>query len=221
MSFDSKKIEEIYSGKLVDKYDFSIAPFFASWKKKAFEESSLKKGDRVIVFCCGTGLDFPHILQKVGKEGNIIGVDFSAEMLAKAKLKVEKNKWENIELIEADATKFRDQPDQEADVGVCTLGMSIIPEYKAAFLNLLSNVKDSGEIIIGDMQLASGWLARLNPFTLALSKKYGGTRTGHQNSLEIQTMMRKELTNVRKKEFFFKSYYYCVGNKKLRTSIKF
>ena len=214
MSFESKKIEEIYNSNLVEKYDFSLPPFFARWKKKAFNDSSLKKGDRVLVFCCGTGLDFSHIVKKIGKDGKIIGIDFSSEMLKKAKEKIRREKWENIELIEADITKFENKLDEKFDVGICTLGMSIIPEYKSAYYNLLSNVKKQGEIIIGDMQLASGWLARLNPVTIFLSKKFGGTHEGHQNSKEIYNMMKKELTEVKKSEFFFKSYFYCIGKNK-------
>ena len=218
MSFDSKNIENIYAGNVAKKYDFSIPPFFAVWKKKAFDDSSLKKGDRVLVFCCGTGLDFPHILKKIGKDGKIIGVDFSHEMLKKAKEKISKKKWRNIELIEADITKFGDKHDEQFDAGVCTLGLSIIPEYKSAYYNLLSNVKKQGEIIIGDMQLAAGWLSIFNPLTLFLSKKFGGTREGHQNSLELCAIMKNELGEVKKKEYFFKSYYYCIGRKKEHIS---
>ena len=214
MSFDSKTIENIYAGTVAKKYDFSMPPFFARWKKKAFNESSLKNGDRVLVFCCGTGLDFPHILEKIGKDGKIIGVDFSSEMLKKAMEKIRTEKWENIELIEADITKFRNILDEQFDVGVCTLGLSIIPEFKSAFYNLLSNVKKHGEIIIGDMQLATGWLSIFNPLTLFLSKKFGGTAEGHQNSLELYTIMKKELSELKKKEFFFNSYYYCIGRKR-------
>jgi ubiquinone/menaquinone biosynthesis C-methylase UbiE len=214
MGFDSKKIEDIYAGNVARRYDFSMPPFFAKWKKKAFNDSSLKKGDRVLVFCCGTGLDFPHILKKIGKDGKIVGVDFSSEMLKNSRNNIEKNGWENIELVQADITKFEENFEKNFDVGVCTLGMSIIPEYKSAFRNLCSYVKDEGEIIIGDMQLASGGFARLNPITVFFAKKYGGTHEGHQNSVELYSIMKKEFAEVRKREFFFKSYYYCIGRKK-------
>ena len=218
MNFDSKTIENIYEGTVAKKYDFSMPPFFSIWKKKAFNESSLKNGDRVLVFCCGTGLDFPHILEKIGKDGKIVGVDFSSEMLKKAKEKIRIEKWENIELIEADVTEFRNKIEGQFDVGVCTLGLSIIPEYKSAYYNLLSNVKANGEIIIGDMQLASGGFSIFNPLTLFLSKKFGGTREGHQNSLELCAIMKNELGDLKKKEYFFKSYYYCIGRKKQHIS---
>ena len=213
MAFKAQKIESIYAGRVAKRYDFSIPPFFASWKKKAFNSSSLKRGDSVLVFCCGTGLDFPHILQKIGEDGKITGVDFSAEMLKIAREKIGKEKWQNIELIESDITKFVGRPGEKFDVAVCTLGLSIIPNYELAYNNLLANVKEEGEVIIGDMQLASGLLAYLNPFTIFLSKKFGGTHEGHQNSLKIYAMMKKELTDVKKREFFFNSYYYCIGKK--------
>ena len=214
MILESKKTEKIYAGKLVKKYDSSMPPFFVRWKKAAINDSSIKSRDRVLVFCCGTGLDFPHILKRIGKDGEIVGVDFSSEMLNKAKEKIRKKKWENVELIEADVTKFKEKLDKKFDIGVCTLGMSIIPEYKSAYYNLSSYVKRQGEIIIGDMQLASGWLACLNPLTIFLSKKYGGTYEGHRNSIELCSMMKKELTEVKKSEFFFKSYFYCIGKNK-------
>ncbi len=211
MTFDAKNIEQIYAGKVAHKYDLSTSHFFARLKKLAFSDSSLKNGDRVLVFCCGTGLDFPYILRKIGKDGAIVGVDFSPAMLNLAKEKIRKNKWENIELIEADITRFKGQFIEKFDAGVCTLGMSIIPDYKSAYSNLISYVKQQGEIIIGDMQLASGWQARLNPLTLFLAKRYGGTYAGHQNSLALRVTMNKELTDVRDRNFFFNSYFYCIG----------
>lgn len=214
MAFESKTIEKIYSGKLARKYDFSVPPLFTRWKRLALDDSSLKNGDKVLVFCCGTGLDFSHILKKVGAEGKIVGVDFSSEMLNSAKDKIKINNWDNIELIEADITKPIEKLDKDFDAGVCTLGMSIIPDYKSAYYNLVSYVKANGDIVIGDMQLASGWLAKFNPITIFLAKKYGGTHEGHQNSLELYAIMQKELSDVKKREFFFKSYYYSIGKKR-------
>lgn len=144
MTFESKKVEEIYAGKVARKYDFSMSHLFARLKRLAFDDSSLKSGDRVLVFCCGTGLDFPHILKKIGKDGEIVGVDFSSEMLKNAQQKLGKKKWENVRLINADVTKFKEKFHKIFDAGVCTLGMSIIPDYKSAYNNLVSNVKKAG-----------------------------------------------------------------------------
>ncbi|MDH5598338.1 MAG: class I SAM-dependent methyltransferase [Cyclobacteriaceae bacterium] len=208
------KIYSIYKGKLAKKYDFSLPPFFASWKKKAINESSLKKGDKVLVFCCGTGLDFPHIMDKIGEKGSITGIDFSSDMLEAARKKVEKNNWKNVQLIEGDITRFEGLQGEKADVGICTLGFSIIPEYQKAYNNLYNHVKDGGEIIVSDMQLADGWQAIFNPVTILMARKFGGSYEGHKNSMEIIGRMEKELVSVSKKEYFLKAYYYCRGKKR-------
>jgi len=211
MDLNSDRIREIYTGRVVDKYDSFMSHFFKNFKKKAFSQSSLITGDQVLVFCCGTGLDFPYILKKIGKKGKIIGVDFSKDMLALAERKIRKYGWNNIELIHEDVTQFREKLSNKADAGVCTLGLSIISEHKKAYQNLLSNVRTGGEIIIGDMQLATGWQARLNPFTIYMAKRFGGSFEGHQNSLELISMMEKDLQGLKKTELFFKAYYYCIG----------
>ncbi len=149
--------------------------------------------------------------KKIGKEGQIVGVDFSSEMLSKAKDRIIENKWANIELIEADITTFKDKLDKDFDVAVCTLGLSIIPDFRSAFYNLLSYVKKNGEIIIGDAQLISGILSFLNILIVFSTLKYGGTFKGYNNSKELYSLMKKELNGVIKKDLFLKSYYYCIG----------
>jgi ubiquinone/menaquinone biosynthesis C-methylase UbiE len=211
MTLTTQKVEEIYNSKLAKKYELSMPHSFNTWKKKAFNQSSIKNGDTVLVFCCGTGLDFTHIQKRIGNSGKIIGIDFSEKMLDQAEEKIRNKGWENVELIQADVTKIG--ATFHADVGVCTLGLSIIPEFEKAYQNLLLNVKENGEIIIGDMQLASGWRSKLNPLTIAAAKRYGGTFEGHKNALNIVEMMRKDLKNVKKSEFFFQSYFYCIGRK--------
>jgi len=213
MKTESNKIKEIYSGNVTKHYDLPISHMFRKYKEKVFEVSSLKPGDRVLVYCCGTGLDFPEIENKIGEEGHIAGVDFSPEMLEKAKQRIENHGWNNVELFEADVTAFALDNEELFDVGVCTLGLSIIPDFKAAYYSLVSKIREGGEIIIGDMQLASGWYARFNPITIFLAKRFGGSFEGHQNSLELCALMKKEMKEVTMREFFLKSYYYCIGKK--------
>ena len=150
-------------------------------------------------------------MKKIGKEGKIFGVDYSPEMLKIEQKRIKKKKWKNIELREADIAQLKEPFDTQFNVGVCTLGISIFQDFNTAYANLVSNIKKQGEIIIGDMQLAPGRLARLNLFTVFLAKRYGGSYEGHQNSIELYKIMKNELNDVIKREFFFKSYFYCIG----------
>ena len=61
----------------------------------------LKKGDKVLDVCTGTGSSLPHFHEKVGNEGLIIGMDFSWGMLKAAQEKASTR--ENVFLIQAEA----------------------------------------------------------------------------------------------------------------------
>jgi demethylphylloquinol methyltransferase len=58
------------------------------------------EGERVLDICTGTGSLLPHLLQKVGPSGSVVGVDFSRGMLT-ANLQKTKG-FENVCLVEAD-----------------------------------------------------------------------------------------------------------------------
>ncbi len=59
---------------------------------------ALAPGDTVIDLACGTRLNFPLLAKTVGASGKLIGVDISPEMLDRARRRVEKAGWGNVEL---------------------------------------------------------------------------------------------------------------------------
>ena len=68
----------------------------------------------------GTGLNFPSIVEKIGAEGRLIGVDISSEMLSHAGKRVERAGWKNVELVQSDvvAYKYPDAVDGVLSTGV-------------------------------------------------------------------------------------------------------
>ena len=214
MPLNAESIRKRYTGMVTNHYDLPISHFFNQYKVNAFNESSLKQGDKVVVFCCGTGLDFPHIQKKIGETGKIVGLDFSADMLKIAQKRINRKGWRNIDLFEEDVTSISDSINKNFDVGVCTLGLSIIPEYIKAYENLLGIVKSGGEIIIGDAQFASGWKSIFNPIIILMGRRYGASEEGHKNSLVLYRRMEKDLANVKKRSFFLDTYFYSIGKKK-------
>lgn len=61
----------------------------------------VQKGGAVLDLCTGTGTLLPYLQAKVGKQGKVVGVDFSAGMLRKAREKT--GAIMNVYLVEADA----------------------------------------------------------------------------------------------------------------------
>ena len=231
MEFDAAEVKRKYTGELPIGYGKGSLSSLGEWahylasisitrafrfgarKRYALRASHVKEGDAVIVFCCGTGDDFPHILERTGDAGRILGVDFSPAMLEVARDRVGRAAWSNVDLLEADVTEFENESDSYFDCGICTLGMSIIPEWRKAYHNLLSHVKPGGEVIIGDLQLATGWRSLINAPIMTWVKKYGGSYEGHKNSRELFSLMERGLSEVSRQEYSLGSYCCCIGKK--------
>ena len=57
------------------------------------------RGKTVIDVGCGTGLTLPLLVDAVGPEGRVVGIDLSPDMLAIARERVRANGWSNVELV--------------------------------------------------------------------------------------------------------------------------
>jgi demethylmenaquinone methyltransferase/2-methoxy-6-polyprenyl-1,4-benzoquinol methylase len=64
----------------------------------------VRPGDSVLDVCTGTAALLPHVQQRVGLNGRVIGVDFSRGMLKVAGAKI--GRFPNIHLVEGDAGKL-------------------------------------------------------------------------------------------------------------------
>ena len=93
-------------------YDLAVCLYrliglhIGAYRSLAVKRLRLKKGDCVIDLGCGTGLNFPFIVERIGPEGRLIGVDLTPEMLACAQKRVDQFGWENVELIESDIAVY-------------------------------------------------------------------------------------------------------------------
>ncbi|NMH97761.1 class I SAM-dependent DNA methyltransferase [Pseudonocardia acidicola] len=85
-----------------DSYDHDTAPY-ESWRRRLVAALPLRRGDTVLDVGCGTGLCFPLLLDEIGAEGTVIGIDDAPAMLAEARAKADAHGWRNITLIEAPA----------------------------------------------------------------------------------------------------------------------
>ncbi len=60
-------------------------------------------GATVLDVGCGTGINFPLLVDAVGKSGRVIGLDYSAGMLREARARVRRRGWRNVDLVRGDA----------------------------------------------------------------------------------------------------------------------
>lgn len=92
-------------------------PGIAGLRERTVQALDLEFGETVVEMGCGTGANLVYLREAVGPEGTVIGVDFSAGVLERAREHVASEGWANVHLVRGDATA---PPVQGADAVVAT-----------------------------------------------------------------------------------------------------
>lgn len=92
-------------------YDFALRLYgligiHKAYRLRAVRLLRLQRGDCIVELGCGTGINFPLIVEQIGPEGRLIGVDLSPNMLARAQERVARAGWKNIELVQSDIAVY-------------------------------------------------------------------------------------------------------------------
>ncbi|MDQ3745622.1 MAG: methyltransferase domain-containing protein, partial [Acidobacteriota bacterium] len=75
-------------------------------RRRAVSQLELGRGDRVLEVGCGTGRNLEALVNAVGLEGRIYGVDLSAGMLEEAGALCARTGWRNVTLVCGDAAGY-------------------------------------------------------------------------------------------------------------------
>ncbi len=153
-------------------YDFFTERIYRNERNELFEKLELKKGDSVLLVACGTGISFQPILKRIRKEGRIVGIDSSPKMLEIANNKIKKNKWTNIELINANAELINSELIEsqmgekiEFDFVIAELAFSVIPDWKASMRKSIKLLKKNGKIgVLDGFREQNDWINRILNF---------------------------------------------------------
>jgi SAM-dependent methyltransferase len=78
-------------------YELQLAPY-EFIRRIAVDHLQLRPGDCVLDLGCGTGMSLPLLREAVGPGGRVVGVDQSSEMLALARLRLQRAGWGNVVL---------------------------------------------------------------------------------------------------------------------------
>lgn len=129
-------------------YDATLEKLYAEYRSEAF--SGLPPFDRALVVPCGTGQDFPY-LRAASATGRIVGVDLSPGMLEMARRRVRSAGWENVDLVQGDARELAMLAEPGFDLVVCSLGLTVVPDYEEVFDAAWSLLAPRGTFVIFDV----------------------------------------------------------------------
>lgn len=151
-----------------------IAPFYDAmnrvmtagldrrWRKATIEET-VQHGDRVLDACCGTG-DLAVAARRAGA-GEIVGVDFSEQMLERARRKAPELEW-----IQADVLALPLE-DASFDVAVVGFGVRNVEDLEGAIREFRRVLRPGGRLGILEITTPRGplkvfyrvWFDRIVP----------------------------------------------------------
>lgn len=169
----------------------------------------LRPGDRVVEIACGTGLNFPALVAAVGPGGRVIGVDLTDAMLERARRRVRRAGWRNVELVHADAATWPFPPGIHGIL--CTAGLSLISEYDDVIERAATALAPGGRMVVYDFKRregGSGWSARLQAL---LRRPFGQTRDLAER--RPWESLARHLPDFEMTELYGGSAYVAVGRK--------
>ncbi len=138
-------------------YDFTFGQITHAGRRHATKVANTS-GGRVLEVGVGTGLALPYY----NPELDVTGIDFSEEMLQRARAKVSEEKLSHVrELRQMDARKL-DFPDASFDIVVAMHLISVVPDPEQVMAEMARVCKPGGQILlVNHFARDEGWLAWL------------------------------------------------------------
>jgi ubiquinone/menaquinone biosynthesis C-methylase UbiE len=150
-------------------YDGALERSYREQRVLAAQALALQPAMSVLDAPCGTGASFPWLAPAVGTQGVVIGVDLSEGMLRRARARVERESWSQVELHRQDLQRLTPQDLQAHARGLARvdrlhvfLGMSAMPDMALAFTALWTLLAPGGRCVIVDVHAErlglQGWM---------------------------------------------------------------
>ena len=111
----------------------------------AMQRAAVQPGERVLDVGCGCGQAALELAERVGSQGEVLGVDISAPMLARARERQSERGLKNLAFLQADAQTYRFEP-ARFDLLFSRFGVMFFENPAAAFANLRTAVRPGGRL---------------------------------------------------------------------------
>lgn len=154
--------------------------------------AKIKKGDTVIDLGSGAGNDCFIARAEAGKEGKIIGIDFTPAMIDKARANTEKLGYKNVEFRQGDIEHIPVTANT-ADVIVSNCVLNLVPNKNAVIKDIYRVLKPGGHFSISDVVLKGNLPKTLQEAT----EMYAGCVSGAvQKDVYLELIQSNGFANI-------------------------
>jgi len=161
-------------------YELQLAPY-EFIRRIAVDHLQLRPGDCVLDLGCGTGMSLPLLREAVGPGGRVVGVDQSSEMLALARLRLQRAGWGNV-VLQCAAAEVALLP-RQADAVLLHFTHDIL-QSPVALDHLLRHLRPGARIAVTGLKWTAPGLAPWN----ALVGLYMAQSVTHYEGLQAPWM---------------------------------
>lgn len=188
-----------------------------AWRKDVMKRMNVQRGKKALDVCTGTGDWALALAEAVGDKGNVIGLDFSENMLKVAEEKLAKTSLKNVSFINGDAMDLP-FPDNSFDYVTIGFGLRNVPDYKRVLKEMHRVCKPGGQVVcletsqptlIGYRQLYYFYFQHIMPlFGKIFAKSYDEYAWLNESAREFpgKEELKEMFLNVGFKEVKVKSY---------------
>lgn len=150
------------------------------------EFAAIKKGDVVVDLGSGAGNDVFVARSFTGKEGRVIGIDMTEDMITRANINKEKLGYDNVEFLYGEIEEIPLE-NETADVVVSNCVMNLVPDKNKAFAEVNRILKQNGHFCISDI-VTDG---EISDELRASASLYAGCVSGALKKEEYLDIVRK------------------------------
>ena len=150
------------------------------------EHAGLKPGQTVLDLGSGAGLDAFVARQEVGDDGHVIGVDMTAEMIAKARQNTTAAGFDNVEF-RLGEIEHLPVLSGSIDVVISNCVLNLVPDKNSAFAEIFRVLKPGGHFCISDI-VSTG---RLPTWLSEIAEAYVGCVAGAAPKVEYLELIEQ------------------------------
>lgn len=122
--------------------EFFVPALFQEWCNRVAQAAHIQPGQRVLDVGCGTGILARTLAERVGPEGEVVGLDINEGMLAVARQKAPKIEWRSGP---AEALPFEDN---SFDAVVSQFSLMFFEDRSAALKEMVRVLRPDGRLVV-------------------------------------------------------------------------